>query len=60
MEFGVGFDDVRPKPSSLFRVAVLGGGTPTDDAIETLQAMIDAEALFNSNSSGGGDAYRVD
>ena len=31
----------------------------TDDAIESLQAMLDAEALFNSSSSGS-DAYKVD
>ena len=32
----------------------------TDDAIESLQAMMDAEALFKSSSSSDSDAFKVD
>ena len=43
MELGIGFDDVRTKPSTVFSVTVLGRSATTDDASEIL---VDGERVW--------------
>ena len=55
MEFSIGLDDIRTKPGALFRIAVLGGSTPTDDTIEILIKGEQVAVLFDELLHGRAD-----